>query len=212
MKKTLLTDCDGVLLNWLSGVPAFLEDQGQDSSHLKARLEGNQFVPIEELFVADDTDGALARLGAYHSSDHLKSLPVMEPGSEASLKRLSDEYEIIVVTSFSEDPIAQQNRADNLELRYGDSISDLVCLAPFADKTEALRKLARSRDAYIWLDDQIKHVYHGHNAGIPSYQFSYGMACGQNTGEVPELASWAEVEEIMALTDSMRRQARSRGF
>lgn len=198
MKKTLLTDCDGVLLNWLSGIPQFLASQGLDSSHVQKRLDGNQFVPITELFMTDNEDEALEQMHAYQRSDVLKALPVMEPGSEEFVKRLSDDYEIIVVTSFSEDKQAHRNRADNLELRYGSAISDLICLAPFANKTDALKDLAKSRDARIWLDDQVKHVYHGINAGIESYQFSFGMECGRNTGEVPEIESWREVEKLLS--------------
>lgn len=197
MTKTLLTDCDGVLLNWLSGIPAFLAEQGMDSSHLKARLDGNQFVPIEELFMSENLEDALAQMSAYQKSEHLKKLPVMEPGSELSISKLSEEYDIIVVTSFSEDKAAHKNREDNLRLRYGDAIKDLVCLPFSANKTDALRDLASKTDARIWLDDQIKHVHHGIDAGLKSYQYTHGMTCGRNTGEVPELDSWKKVEDLL---------------
>lgn len=197
MKKTLLTDCDGVLLDWLSGIPAFLEDLGMDSSHLKERLEGNQFVPIEEIFMSESLEQALARMSQYQTSEYLKSLPVIEAGCELPISRLSEEYDIIVVTSFSEDKVAHQNREDNLRLRYGDSISDLICLPFSANKTDALRDLAKKTDARIWLDDQIKHVHHGIEAGLDSYQYTHLMSCGRNTGEVPEVDSWNKVEQIL---------------
>ena len=196
MKKTLLTDCDGVLLNWLSGIPDFLADLGMDSGHLKARLEGNQFVPIEEIFMSENMEDALARMSEYQKSEYLKKLPVMEPGCELPISRLSEEYDIVVVTSFSEDKSAHKNREDNLKLHYGDAISDLICLPFSANKTEALRELATSTNAKIWIDDQIKHVHHGINAGIEeSYQYTWNMSCGRNTGEVRELDSWHKVEE-----------------
>lgn len=197
MRKTLVTDCDGVLLNWLSGIPKFLAEQGLDSRHLADRLEGNQFVPIEEIFMSETLEQALSRMSGYQSSHWLKQLPAMEPGAEVIVERLSDEYEIIVVTSFSEDKEAQRNREENLQLRYGSSISDLICLPFSANKTDVLKDLAKSRDVRLWIDDQIKHVHHGINAGIESYQYTYGMTCGRNTGEVRELNSWREVEEML---------------
>lgn len=197
MKKTILTDCDGVLLNWLSGLPAFLEELGHDTQHLRTLLEGNQFVPFYDLFQVDNTDDALAMMDRYHQSEHLTRLPEMEPGASESINRLSEEYDIIVVTSFSENKQAHRNREENLHLRYGNAITDLVCLPFSADKTEALKAIARRCDAKIWLDDQIKHVHHGANAGIPSYQFSYAMACGRNTGEVDEIDSWKSVERLL---------------
>ena len=197
MKKTLLTDCDGVLLDWLSGIPEFLASQGLDSDHLMDGLMGNQFIPIEKIFMSETVEQALSRMNDYHRSDCMKKLPIMEPGAEASLKRLSDEYEIIVVTSFSEDKAAQKNREENLQLRYGNSISDLICLPFSANKTDVLRDLAKSRDVSLWVDDQIKHVYHGINAGINSYQYTYNMSCGRNTGEVRELDSWRKIEKML---------------
>lgn len=197
MKKTLITDCDGVLLNWLSGIPGFLESQGFDTQHLQGYLSGNQFIPFQDLFMADSDEGALAMMNAYHQSDFLARLPEMEPGSSETIQRLSEDFDIIVVTSFSDDKIAQQNRQDNLTLRYGDAITDLICLPFSADKTAVLRDLAKGRDARIWLDDQIKHVHHGTNAGIPSYQFTWDISCGRNTGEVPEVDSWKTVEALL---------------
>lgn len=198
MKKTILTDCDGVLLNWLSGLPGFLEDAGHDTSHLKSLLDGNQFVPFFDLFMVDNEQDALEMMDRYHQSEHLTRLPEMEPGSSEAIRRLGQDYEIIVVTSFSDNKIAQRNREENLRLRYGDAITDLVCLPFSADKTEALKSIAKRCDAKIWLDDQIKHVHHGTNAGIDSYQFTFGMSCGRNTGEVAEIDSWTKVERLLS--------------
>ena len=108
MKKTLVTDCDGVLLQWLTHVPDFVEDLGLDASHLKDCLKGNQFIPFFDLFAATNEKEAFERLEAYQASEYLKKLPVIENGSEKVIKDLSKEYEIIVVTSFSENSKAQK--------------------------------------------------------------------------------------------------------
>ncbi len=207
MKKTLVTDCDGVLLQWLTHVPDFVEDLGLDASHLKDCLKGNQFIPFFDLFAATNEKEAFERLEAYQTSEYLKKLPVIENGSEKVISDLSKEYEIIVVTSFSENPIAQKNRAENLELRFGNSISDLICLPQSADKTEVLKDLAKSRDVKIWLDDQIKHVHHGINAGIDSYQYTHGMECGRNTGEVKEIDSWKKVHSMFLNEDLVKKSS-----
>jgi 5'(3')-deoxyribonucleotidase len=210
MKKTLVTDCDGVLLQWLTHVPDFVADLGLDTSHLKDCFKGNKFIPFSDLFMATDEAEAFSRLEAYHESDYLKKLPIMELGADRVVENLSKEYEIIVVTSFSESVIAQKNREENLMLRYGNAISDLICLPQLADKTEVLKDLAKSRDVKIWLDDQIKHVHHGINAGIESYQYTHGMDCGRNTGEVKELNSWKKVEALLLKEDNALKRDRVR--
>lgn len=211
MKKTLVTDCDGVLLQWLTHVPDFVEELGLDTSHLRDCMKGNQFIPFFDLFAAKNEKEAFERLEAYQESDYLKRLPIMEDGAEKAISNLSKEYEIIVVTSFSENPKAQRNRAENLELRYGNAISDLICLPQAADKTEVLKDLAKSRDVKIWLDDQIKHVHHGINAGIDSYQYTHGMDCGRNTGEVKEIDSWKKVESMFIdIENSLKSNVRRR--
>ena len=73
-----------------------------------------------------------------------------------------------------------------------------------------MKDLAKSRDVKIWLDDQIKHVHHGINAGIESYQYTHGMDCGRNTGEVKEVNSWKKVEELLLKEDNVLKRDRVR--
>lgn len=196
-KPVLLTDCDGVLLQWLAHTPKFVEQLGFDSSHLKDALNGNQYIPFFDIFCANNEIEAMERLRQYNESEFMRSLPVIEDQAIEVVERISNKFDIIVVTSISDSPLTYQYRKENLEVHYGDSITDLICLPPDADKSEILNELAESRDVRMWLDDQVRHVHPGIQAGIPSYQFTYGMDCGRNTGEVPEMSSWLKVEQCL---------------
>jgi hypothetical protein len=194
-KPVIMTDCDGVLLQWLAHTPSFVEDLGFNGDHLKESMSGNQFVPFFEVFCATNETEAKERLLQYNESHYMRSLPVIEEESIAVLNRLSKTHDIIVVTSFSDKEIAHKNRSANLKTHYNTNISELICLNPEEDKTETLKKYAESRNVVLWVDDQIKHVKHGINAGIDSFQFTHGMDCGRNTGEVKEINSWVDIEK-----------------
>lgn len=196
-KPVIVTDCDGVLLQWLAHTPSFVDDIGLDSKHLREIMDGNKFIPFYDVFCAKNETEAKDRLIQYNNSHYMKFLPIIEEKSVSIIKKLSKKYDIIVVTNFSENIKAQKNRMENLELHYGDSISELICLDPEADKTETLEMLNKTRDVKIWIDDQIKHVLCGQKAGIKSFQFSFNMTCGRNTGEVNEISSWKGVEKFL---------------
>ena len=196
-KQVIMTDCDGVLLQWLAHTPSFIEDLGYDSSHLRDVMSGNKFVPFCDVFCTEDRKEGLERLRRYNESHYMRSLPIIENGSDEVIKRLSQKFDIVVVTSFSDKKEAYHNRLSNLELHFGDSISELICLKHEEDKTPTLKSYAKNRDVVLWVDDQIKHVHHGIEAGINSFQYTHGMSCGRNTGEVKEIDSWKKIEELM---------------
>lgn len=195
-KPVLLTDCDNVLLRWFANIPAFLQSKGLPIDHLDGKLDGNQFFDHKELFCTTCEETSFSRLIEYNTSKYIASLPVMEPDAVNVLSRLSRIADIIVVTNISDNPVSKQYRTHNLNSVYGNVFNDIVCLEPHADKSSAIASIASTRDVILWADDRICHVNEGIKAGVPSYQYTYDMHCGRNTGEVDEVSSWRNIEKI----------------
>lgn len=193
-KPVILTDCDNVLLNWFANIPFFLMSKGFPIDHLQGKIEGNQFFDHKELFSTDCEDTSFSRLMEYNTSTFVSTLPAMEVAALEVLPRLSDIVDIIVVTNISDNPISKQYRTQNLRSIYGDVFSDIICLNPHSDKSKSIKQIAAQREVILWTDDRVEHVKEGIKAGVPSYQYTYDMHCGRNTGEVDEINSWREIE------------------
>lgn len=194
LKPLLLTDCDGVLLRWSVNIPAFLTSMGICIEHLKGYLHGNQMVPFDVLFPANSKEESMALMMQYNESEFMSQLPIMEPDSEHSLRRLHQHFDIAVITNISDKPNAAALRKKNLISVYGDIFDEIICLNPHSDKTEAIRQFVGMREVVLWVDDNIDHVKEGQRVGVPSVQFTYDMQCGRNFGGVRELNSWSHIE------------------
>jgi FMN phosphatase YigB (HAD superfamily) len=196
-RPVLLADCDGVLLRWSAYIPDFLKDEGIDISHLKDSLDGNQMIPFHELFPASSIEKSMDLMMKYNHSHYMSKLPIMEVESAEVLIRLSDAFEIIVITNLSALPRAGINREKNLKLHYGDVFGHVVCLNPHSKKYDVIKEIAENNNVVLFVDDSINHVLEAIEAGVSGVQFTYDMTCGRNTGIVPEVSSWKEIENIL---------------
>lgn len=204
-KPVLVTDCDNVLVNWFANLHAYLPSAGIDDTHLKDILEGNPFIEPRVLFDTVCHDEAAYHLARYNESAFIASLPIFEDGANVILQRIAKDFDIIVVTNLSEKPIAKARRIKNLRNLYGNVFSDVVCLAPFSDKSDALRAIAEQREIALFVDDNLTHVKEALSVGMNAYQYTHNMVCGRNTGEVPEVANWRRIE--MHLRDFLRQNS-----
>ena len=127
----------------------------------------------------------------------MANLSIMEDASVGVLQRLSKTFDIIVITNLSDNLISKEYRAQNLKKHYGDIFSDIICLLPFSDKASAIAQIARKRDVRLFVDDCLSHVKEGESVGVVSYQYTYNMICGRNTGEVSEVDSWRGIELLL---------------
>lgn len=196
-KPVLLADCDGVLLRWSAYLPDFLISEGIDIAHLKDALDGNQMIPFYELFPANSREESMKLMMKYNHSHYMSKLPIMEIESIDVLIRLSNVFEIIVVTNISELPDAGTNRENNLKLHYGDVFTHVICLNPHSKKHDIIKEIAENNNVVLFVDDSITHVLEAIEAGVSGVQFTYDMTCGRNTGVVPEVSGWKEVENIL---------------
>ncbi len=197
-KPVILTDCDNVLVNWSANLPLFFKDRGLPYDHINGILEENVFVPHTALFKTKCHVTATQRMLEYNHSHYIRTLPVFEHAAVDVLLRISTLADIIVVTNLSDKPIAKENREFNLRLNYGDIFSDVVCLPPHADKSDAIAKIAAERNVLMYLDDRLLHVKEGKRANVPSYHYTHRMKKGINHGDSIEIPSWIDAErEIM---------------
>lgn len=169
MDKIILTDCDGVLLNWEYAFCTWMEQHGYTQIE-----NGNHYYDLAERFSITKEE-AKAKVKIFNESAAIGFLPALRDAM-FYVKRLHEEhgYEFHCITSLSLDPSAYQLRKMNLEKLFGPTaFTRLVCLDTGADKHEALDEYADT--GYYWIEDKMENAFVGLQMGLKSILVEHGF-------------------------------------
>lgn len=168
-KKVIVTDVDGVLLNWEDAFQIWMEHQGFE------RVKGHQFIyNAAEQFGLNKTEGKKwVRL--FNQSAAIGFLPPLRDAQEI-VKLLNNNYgyRFVVCTSLSKDKAAQELRTQNLKKIFGDVFDEFVYLDTGADKDAALYKLAKKYRGCLWIEDKLENCEVGAKVDFESVLMEHG--------------------------------------
>lgn len=156
--KHILTDADGVLVNWNKGFVKFMTDKG----YPQIPDTDGYYGIVERHGVTYEQAGKF--ITEFNESSHIAELDPYADAQEFVLKLANLGFRFTVVTSLSSDPTAAQNRKDNLHNLYGDIFDEVVCLAQGASKYDELTRWSHS--GLFWIEDHIKQAEAGYQAGL----------------------------------------------
>ena len=188
--KIILTDVDGVVLDWEEGFSVWMEHHGHQ------KVDGYQF-----MYSIGDRYGMSANNGhklvkVFNESAAIGFLPPLRD-AQYFVKKLSEQhgYKFIAITSLSLDPYAKELRTRNLNKLFGDAFIDVVCLNTGADKDEILAEYgAKYTDSY-WIEDKPENVQAGINAGLKGILVEHGHNMADPKGTV--VKNWEEIYNII---------------
>lgn len=159
MKREVLLDVDGVLLDWFSRFPYFLKEKGLDHEHAIRMFANNQFSSLEEL-TGLPTEQATELSIEYQRSKYMKYLSPYKDALQV-VNLLKHKYNFIAVTAVLDDPLTLQYRTENLEFWYPGAFSKVHCVGINQSKFEVLSKYDRT----VFVDDSPGHIIEAKNAG-----------------------------------------------
>ena len=154
-EKVILTDCDGVLLDWGHAFDSWMSRHGYS-------IEGepdNYKIAVRYGILNKD---AKRLIRMFNESAWMRKLP---PHKDAIkyVKKLHEEHGYVfhVITSQSNDQYAQHLRIKNLREMFGDTVFErYVILDTGADKNKALKEY-RDSGCY-WIEDKPANAVLGH--------------------------------------------------
>lgn len=173
MKKTILTDVDGVLLDWIE---PFLE-----------------FINFKNLDDVVDEEAI-----AFVESDAIRSLKPINKSFEYVPALWCDGYEFIGISSISSNPAVKENRLINLRSVYGDVFSDCHCLETNAPKKNFLKSMV---DAYgkdniaFWVEDTLENAIAGVELGLKTYLMDPASKYDMVDDRIIVVSDWKEIYE-----------------
>ena len=188
--KVILTDCDGVLLDWSY---AFDQWMHRHSYEINPSYKSN-YAMAARFGLDKDESRRLIRM--FNESATIRKLPPLRDAIKY-VRKLHEEHGYIfhAITSLSNDQYAQHLRTKNLIELFGPTVFEkYVYLDCGADKDEALLPYAES--GCWWIEDKIANPNLGWGLGLNSLLMAHDHnASREPDPDVPRVENWKEIYE-----------------
>ena len=187
-QKIILTDADGVLLNWEYAFSCWMNQQGYE------KQPGSSFqYDIAVAFNLESNNKGHKLVKRFNESAAMGFLPALRD-SVHYVKKLHEEhgYEFRCITSMSTDKHAFKLRRMNIEKLFGlSAFTKLTCLATGAPKDDALAEYKDSN--YFWIEDKLDNAVAGLKQGLRPILVEHGHNMNEELPEgIHKVVNWKE--------------------
>lgn len=185
--KLILTDCDGVLLDWEYAFNVWMNDRGYE-------LVSPLTYQITNRYRVTDSE-AKDCVKLFNESAAIGFLPPLRDAMHY-VRKIHEEYGFIfrVITSLSTDAHAGKLRRRNLKKLFGTAIEQVVCLETSAPKGDALEQYRDS--GMLWVEDNCRNAEVGAELGLNSIIVEHGHNMNYDSN-IPLVKSWREIYEMV---------------
>lgn len=187
--RIILTDCDGVLLDWEYAFDVYLQTHGFNKVP-----GGDSKYSIGKRYGIDDEQGKkLVKI--FNESAAIGFLPPLRDAMYY-VKRLHEEhgYRFHVITSLSHDENAQELRRMNLRKLFGETAFEkFVFLGTGDDKDDVLSQYRGS--GLWWIEDKIVNCHAGHAVGLRPLLVEHEHNRDYEHPEIPRVRTWRDIYE-----------------
>jgi uncharacterized HAD superfamily protein len=186
VKKLILTDVDGCILDWNEGFISYMAERGYPELEEKR----NSYLVTERH--ACSAEMISNYMNEYASSETIARLKPIRDSVEV-IKRLHTKgYEFIAITSLGSDQKSFKYRWKNLHDLYGNAFERLICLPSGSGKTEALHEFVGKAD--IWVEDHVGNATDGTEKGFTTFLIDQPYNSFFTHDEIIRVKSWKEIE------------------
>ena len=186
--RYILTDCDGVCLDWEEAFMIWMQDRGHTPVDDYRMIYG-----VHKRFAIEKKmSDKLVR--QFNSSAAIGFLPPLRD-SQYYIKLLHEKhkYKFIAVTSLSTDRYAQKLRERNLAKLFGENtFENVICLDTGADKDQILLELREKYEGCYWIEDKIINAELGSSLGYDSILVEHGHNLDAE-GDFKVAKNWEEI-------------------
>lgn len=184
-EKVILTDCDGVVLDWELAFQEWMTEQGMT-------VKAPGVYDIGELYGITKAEGK-AFVKKFNESAWVGFLPALRDARSGVAKLVEHGYTFVAITSLSLDKKAQMLRISNLKNLFGQNVFvDVVCLDTGADKDEELINYEGS--GMFWIEDKTANAECGLKYGLTPILIAHEHNKEHAEG-ITRLNDWAEIAD-----------------
>lgn len=188
-EKVILTDCDGVLLDW-----GFAFDRWM-AKHKYQIVSSEEYNIATRYNISKLEKERLVRM--FNESAWIRKLPPLRDAIKY-VKKLHQDHGFIFhcITSLSDDDYAQHLRTKNLIEMFGPTVFDkYIYLDTGADKDEVLYNY-RDTECY-WLEDKIENAELGNALNLTSILMAHEHNRDYDNPDILKVENWKEIYEVI---------------
>ena len=191
-EKVILTDVDGVLLDWVYAFTQWME------RHKYQEVENGETEYDIGLRYGMETELEKERVvRMFNESAWIRKLPPLRDAIKY-VRKLHEEHGYVfrVISSLSTDTYAGHLRTKNLNEMFGPTVFEsFVYLDTGADKDEAL--LPYEGTGCFWIEDKPENALLGRKLGLESILVDHPFNKNSFVGDMPRAKNWKEIYEFI---------------
>ena len=192
-EKIILTDCDGVLLDWEKAFIDWMTSKGYEK-------KVDAVYDIDVAFDLPRNEGKRL-VKEFNESAWMGFLPALRDSRSGVATLVEAGYRFVVITSLSTDPMAKRLRWMNLNDIFGRNVFvDLICLDTGADKDEALEVYEGTGS--WWLEDKSENAMLGANMCLRTVLVDHPHNQDVTDSRIKRLGTWKEIAAHIITKDS----------
>ena len=189
--KLILTDADGVILDWEWAFSVWMQERGYTltADNKKSYYLHDHYNELEE----KDSKKVVK---TFNESAAIGFLPALRDAAHY-VKRLHEEhgYEFRVITSLSLDKNAGRLREMNLRKLFGNAIESVICLDTGADKDQALEEYEGT--GCFWCEDKPENAEAGYKVGLRPLLLEHGHNMHYYHPDIVTVKNWKHIYEVV---------------
>ena len=186
--QKILTDVDGVLLDWETAFHAWMAEKGYD------RTGDSEISYHMDQLYGIDKERAKELILRFNESAWIGYLKPLRDSVEVLHDMMIQEgFHFEAITSLSLDHWAGELRRKNLERWFGASVRRCICLDCGGHKDEILKEY----DPTWWIEDKWENAIAGLNAGHRVILMNHGHNQDRTDDRIYRADNWKEIYSII---------------
>ncbi len=189
--KLIITDVDGVLLNWEFAFDVWISRRG---GLIVEEFKHDYYIHRKYGISVDE---GVQRVREFNESASIGFLPPLRDAMYyVDLLHRKHGYTFHCITSMSRDSAAQKLIIDNLEKLFGKSaFYKFTILDTLQDKRESL--FEHKNSGALWVEDISQNAIIGQELGLESVLMEHGHNMHDLPENIPVVKNWKEIYEMV---------------
>lgn len=190
--KIILTDIDGVVLDWEYAFHIWMQEHGYEPHE-----DWKKFYSVEKIYSITN-EKAWEYVKQFNGSAAIGFLPPLRD-SMHYIKRLHEEHGFLfhAITSVGTDTNVVKLREMNLNKLFGPTTFEkVVCLSMGISKTDALQEYAEMGFAGLWIEDKVTNAVAGAGLGFRTLLMEHGHNMEYLNVQYTIVKNWKQIYEI----------------
>ena len=183
--KKIVTDCDGVLLDWAFAFDVWMREQG----YFRLPNTDHHFSQSKRYGIPEGE--ALGLVHDFNQTGALGYIPAFKDSVEYVTRLAREGWRFDVVTMIGKDKYAHRLRKINLQHLFGDVFDEIYCAGDFRKPKKEILQSKYSGTNYMWIEDRIDYAKDGQEVGLKTYLMDWPYNREGWTG--PRVKSWKDI-------------------